>query len=362
VAISSVSGSGFSILTLQSRLQKFQADQLARDQVATRNRFSQKVDAQRRVGSEWAALRPDIDVAVSHLEDLISRVEVIKGYVRKLADLKNRARSGTASQIAEYVFDFDDTLRQLNAAANAASQVPNLIGETFANDFSYINDITGGQGTFPYTDLSSNYTIVDSGGNTWAKSTSADTIVINGISFQAGSNDSVLVQYNSSGVATGKSAVITQDLQLNSISGSTIGFTKISTSDSYAGATLSTTGLNILDSWAYEGLATSAGRSRAASAIDSALTTINAKIDSYVSALARAQFDKGFSDIYATSTNDRISVLNQQQLLALQEISQAADRERTAIAVAINRNAELRTSYLALLKTGAPGNILNIKT
>ena len=102
--------------------------------------------------------------------------------------------------------------------------MPNLIGETFANDFSYINDITGGQGTFPYTDLSSNYTIVDSGGNTWAKSTSADTIVINGISFQAGSNDSVLVQYNSWGVATGKSAVITQDLQLNSISGSPIGF------------------------------------------------------------------------------------------------------------------------------------------
>ena len=57
MAISSVSGSGFSILTLQSRLQNFQADQLARDQAATRNRFSQKVDAQRRVGSEWAALR-----------------------------------------------------------------------------------------------------------------------------------------------------------------------------------------------------------------------------------------------------------------------------------------------------------------
>ncbi len=132
MAISSVSRSGFSILTLQSRLQKFQADQLARDQVATRNRFSQKVDAQRRVGSEWAALRPDIDVAVSHLEDLISRVEVIKGYVRKLADLENRARSGTASQIAEYVVDFlpkvkievvlDDNLveRAVEAIQNAA--------------------------------------------------------------------------------------------------------------------------------------------------------------------------------------------------------------------------------------------------
>ncbi len=362
MAISSVSGSGYSILSLQSRLQKFQADQLARAQASTRNDFSHKVGAERRVGSQWAALRPNIDKAVGHLEDLIARVEVIKDYVRKLADLENRARTGTASQIAEYVVDFDDTLRKLNQAANATSQQPNLIGGTFANDYSYINDITGGQGSFPYADLSSNYTIVDSGGNTWAKSTSTDRIVINGTWIEDGSNDSMFVQYDSTGAATGKSAVITQDLQLDSISGNTIAFTQISTSDSYAGATLSTTGLNILDSWAYAGLATSAGRSRAATAIATALTTVNAKIDSYQSALARAEFDRGFSDVYAAGTNGRISVLNQQQLLAQQENSQAAVRTNEVTAFAINRNAGLRASYMALLRTGAPGTYLNIQT
>ncbi len=362
MALSSVSGSGFSILSLQSRLQKFRADQLARDQAVTLNGFTQKIDAERRLGSRWDALRPDIDKAVGHLQDLISRVEIIKGYVRKLADLENRARTGTADQIAEYVEDFDNTLRKLNAAANATSQAPNLIGGAFANDYSYINGITGGQGSFPYADLSSNYTIVDAGGNTWAKSTSTDRILINGTWIEDGSNDSMLVQYDSSGAATGKSAVITLDLQLDSLSGSTIGFTIISTPESFAGATLSTDGLNILDSWAYAGLATAAGRARAATAIDTALTTVKAKIGVYESALARAEFDRGFSEVYATGTNSRISDLNQQQLLALQESSQAAVRDNEAIAFAISRNTALMESYLALLKTGSPGAYLNIQT
>lgn len=361
MAISSVSGSGYSILSLQSQLQKFRADQLARDQAVTRNGFSQKTDAQRRIGSRWDALRPDIERAAAHLKDLISRVEVIKGYVRKLADLENRARTGTADQIAEYAEDFDDTLRKLNAAANATSQAPNLIGAMFANDYSYLNDITGGQSSFPYADLSSSYTIVDSDGNTWAKSTSTDRILINGAWIEDGSDTSMLVQYDSSGAATGKSAVITLDLQLDSLSGGTIGFTIISTSESFAGATLSTNGLNVLDSWAYAGLATDAGRARAASAVETALTTVTAKIGAYESALARAEFDMGFSEIHATGANSRISELNQQQLLALQESSDAAVRNNEAATFAISRNSALRESYLALLKTGVPGTYFDIQ-
>ncbi|MDA1090035.1 MAG: hypothetical protein O3A85_06965 [Proteobacteria bacterium] len=362
MAISSVSGSGYSILSLQSRLQKFTSDRLARDQAAILNGFSHKTSAQQRVGAQWEALRPNIDSAVSYLQDLKSRVEEIKVYVRKLADLENRARTGTASQIAQYVFQFDDTLRKLNQAANATSQRPNLIGGTFANDYSYINDITNGQASFAYNDLSSNYTIVDSGGNTWAKSTSTDRIVINGNRVADNSNTSSLVQYDSSGNATGISAVITQDLQLDSLSGNSIGFTQISTSTSFTGATLSTSGLNILDSWAYAGLATSAGRARAASAIESALTTVNAKIQVYGSALSRATFDSGFAEIYAAGTNGRISTLNRQQLLAMQESSQAAVRNIQAGNFAINRNSGLRASYMALLKTGSPGTFFNIQT
>ncbi len=361
MAISSISGSGYSILSLQSQLQKFRADQLARDQAVIRNGFSQKTGAQRRIGSQWDALRPDIDMAVGHLKELISRVEVIRGYVRKLADLENRARTGTAGQIAEYAEDFDDTLRKLNAAANAASQAPNLIGGLFANDYSYINDITGGQASFPYADLSSDYTIVDSDGNTWAKSTSTERILINGAWIDDGSDTSMLVQYDSSGAATGKSAVITLDLQLDSLGGDTIGFTVISTGESFAGATLSTDGLNILDAWAYAGLATDAGRARAATAIATALTTVTARIGAYESALARARFDLGFSEILATGTNNRISELNQQLLLALQESSDAAVRGNDAAAFANSRNSALRESYLALLKTGVPGTYFDIQ-
>ena len=76
MAISSVSGSGFSILTLQSRLQKFQADQLARDQVATRNRFSQKVDAQRRVKARRVVLGP-LTASGAEILSGLNRGEVI---------------------------------------------------------------------------------------------------------------------------------------------------------------------------------------------------------------------------------------------------------------------------------------------
>jgi len=361
VAISSVSGSRASILSLQSQLQRFRANQLARQQAATYNNFSHKVGTQRRVGREWEALRPTIDEAAGHLEDLIARAEVIKGYVRKLGDLENRARTGSASQIAEFVVDFDKTLRSLNAAANATSQDPNLIGGTFSNSYAYLNDISGGEGTFPYNDLSSNYSIVDSGGNIWAKSTTTERMVINGVWIEGGSDDSVLTQYDSSGTATGKSAIITQDLQFNSLSGSTLSFTQLSTSTTYAASTLSSTGLNILDSWAYAGLATSAGRARAATTIDAALTTVNAKIQGYESALTRANFDRGFAEVHATGANGRISNINSQQLLTLQEQSQATVRNNEATNFAINRNTGLRESYMALLKTGSTGSYVNIR-
>lgn len=361
MAISPISGTGQSILALQSRLNQFRADQLARDQAATLGSFNQLKGDQRRIGSQWAALRPDIDKAVNHLEDLINRVKVIRDHVRKLADLENRARSSTASEIAEYAVDFDDTLRKINAAANAMSQEPNLIGGTFANDYLYINDIDGDQATIPYANFTSGYTIVESGGNIWTKSTSTDRIEIAGTWIEDGSDDSMFVQYDSSGNLTGNSAVISQDLQLDSLSGSTIAFTQISTSDSYAGATLSTTGLNVLDAWAYEGLDTAAGRSRAATDIATALTTVKAQIDSYESALARARFDQGFSDVYATGTNSRISDINQQQLLALQESTEAARREGEASAFAFSRNAQLRASYSAMLGSGPTGTRFDLQ-
>lgn len=134
MAISPVSGSGFSILSLQSQLGNFRAAQLKREQAITRTGFTQKKGTENRTGGEWATVRPGIDAAVAHLRDVIARVETANSFIKKLADLENRARTGSASQIAGYARDFDNTLRKLNALANAPSQDPNLIGSNFAND------------------------------------------------------------------------------------------------------------------------------------------------------------------------------------------------------------------------------------
>jgi len=365
VAVSPVSGSGFSILSLQSRLRKFRAEQLEREQAVARTGFTQKKVTENRTNGEWAAVRPGIDEAVAHLKGAIARVETVKGYVQKLGDLENRARTGSASQIVEYARDFDNTLRKLNALTNTTSQVPNLLGNTFANDFQYINDITGGQASFGYADLSSAYTIVDAGGNTWRKGISTDRFPVNGAWVEDSSNDATLIQYDSSGAETGKNAVITLELRVDSLSGGSLDFTiKAGTADeeTFNGATITRTGLNVLDSWAYAGLATAAGRATAATDVQSALSAVEVKLGAFNAALARAEFDQGFSEVHTSTANNRISDINQQQLLVFQENAARVERENEASAFAISRNTGLRASYLNLLKTPAPGGTIDISS
>ena len=363
MAISPISGSVFSILSLQSRLTKFRAEQLDREQAIVSTGFTQKKNTENRIGGAWETVRPGVDAAVDHLKGVIARVEIAKGFIRKLADLENRARTGTAGEIADFAEKFDDTLRKLNALTNAMSQEPNLIGTNFANDFRYINDITGGQATFAYADLSSSYTITDAGGNIWRKGISTDRFVVNGAFVEDSSNDATLIQYNSSGVATGKSAVITLEMRVDSLSGSSIDFTiKPGTVDeeTFNGATITRTGLDVLDAWAYAGLTTAAGRATAAADIEAATAAINGTLGAFKAALARAKFDQGFSELQFSTANSNISDLNQQQLLALQESAARVERENQASAFAISHNASLRASYLNLLKTPVLGATINI--
>ncbi len=363
MAISPISGSGFSILSLQSQLRKFRAEQLGREQAITRTGFTQKKNTENRTGGVWETVRSGIGAAVDHLGGVIARVEIARGFIRKLADLETRARTGSASEIADFARKFDDTLRKLNALTNAMSQEPNLIGSNFANDFQYINDITGGQATFSYADLSSSYTITDAGGNIFRKGISTDRFVVNGIRVEDSSNDATLIQYDSSGVATGKSAVITLELRVDSLSGSSIDFTiKPGTADeeTFNGATITRTGLNVLDASFYAGLTTAAGRATAAADIEVATAAIDGTLGAFKAALARAEFDQGFSGFQASTANSNISDLNQQQLLALQESTDRVGRENEAFAFAVSRNAGLRASYLNLFKTPALGASIDI--
>lgn len=351
VVSSSISGAGFSILTLQHRARLMNARIEAGEQAVTRSNFVPQADGEPHSASEWAELRPSINAAADRLDILIGRTEAIRDTVSTLLSINANAASADADALEQYVKLFNYSASSLNSLANSTSQIPNLIGTDYDVDIAYFSNPDLDVASITHRDLSSGYIITESGGKYWTKD---DT-----------STDVTLLQYDSSGVETGKSAIINQELRLDSLSGSNISFTihtGTASEESFTGATLSTNGLGILDAWAYEGLATSDGRASAESDLRAALKTLDSNLASLNGALTQAKFDSGIAEVKARGSANKLSDLNQRQLLALQELTTKSTNTDLALASAISRNSVLRNGYLTLLGGGSQGNIVDIST
>lgn len=347
----SISRPVFSVLEIQNQARLINARRVAGLQTLTRSTYAPQISAANRSGTQWVELKPSINAAASQLDVLISRVRTIRDKVSTLLTINSAAATANSTDLAQDVILFDAAIRDLNGLANFTSQNPNLVGTDYDVNIAYFSNPDLDVTRVVHRDLSSGYTLTESGGNYWAK----DDI----------STDLVLLQYDSSGVATGKSAVVNQELRLDSLSGSTIAFTihaGTASEESFTGATLATNGLGIVDAWAYEGLATSNGRALAETALRSALSTLDSNLASLNGALAQARFDYGIAEVNAEGSGSKISAVNQRQLLALQEHTDTATNANLALAVAVSRNIGLRNSYLNLLGISDTGNAVNIVT
>jgi hypothetical protein len=347
----SISRPVFSVLEIQNQVRFINARRIAAEQAVTRSTYGPQISAASRAGTQWVELKPAINAAASQLDVLISRVRSLRDKVSTLLTINNSAATANSTDLAQDVILFNAALRDLNGLANFTTQNPNLVGTDYDVNIAYFSNPDLDVTRVVHRDLSSGYTLTESGGNYWAK----DDI----------STDLVLLQYDSDGVETGKSVVVNLELRLDSLSGSTIAFTIHAGTDSeesFTGASLATNGLGILDAWGYDGLATSDGRALAETTLRSALKTLDGNLASLNSALAQARFDFGIAEVNAEGSGSKISAVNQRQLLALQEHTDNAGNADLALAVAINRNIALRNGYLNLLGISSLGNAVNVLT
>jgi len=344
-----VTRQAFSVLELQHRARLINARKVAGEQAVTQSTYSPQISAANRIGNDWVELKPSINAAASRLDVLISRVQDIRNKVSTLLTINGNAASHSGAELTQDALLFDAAVRGLNGLANYTAENPNLVGTDYDVDIAYYSNPDLDVTRVTHRDLSSGYTLTESGGNYWAK----DDI----------STDLVLLQYDSTGVATGKSAIVNQELRLDSLSGATVGFTihaGTASEESFTGATLTTNGLGIVDSWAYEGLATSDGRALAETTLRSALSTLDSNLASLKGALAQARFDYGIAEVKAEGSGSIISAANQRQLLAQQELTTAASNTDLALASSISRNIGLRNAYLNLLGTRSAVNVFNL--
>ena len=287
--------------------------------------------------------------AAEHREAKEPSIKQWREQVRNLINIELDARTAGRETLDQLNLSFSTTRRALNQFANTYSLDTSLIGTEYGMEVSYFANPDLDVATVLHRDLSNDYALVEAGGSYWLKD-DLDT-------------DVVLVQYDSSGTATGKEVIINQDIRLDSISGSSIDFTIFAgteTEESFTSASVTTSGLGILDAWAYEGLATEDGRALAESTLRTAISTLNSNIAELSGALVQAQFDSGLAEVQAEGAAWQISNLNQRQLLELQELNNAATNTDAALAAAISSNSVLRNGYLNLLGVDPAGSHFDI--
>ncbi len=165
-------------------------------------------------------------------------------------------------------------------------------------------------------------------------------------------------------MVTGLSAAVTRDVRLDSLSGSTVGFTLYAGAANQVtvtGATLVTTGLGIQDSWLYSGLATSSGRTLANTQLRAALVSIDAKLVSVRTSLSVARYDSGIAEVNANAAKTSISSTNLRQVIELQDSDAQFERDTLALSVAVDRNRSLRAAYLGLLRSRPLGSLMDVQ-
>lgn len=344
-----IGGTSFSVLSLQNQARQLNARQQANDLTIARAPYRQQIQTENVKGSDWIELRPGIDAAVAHLEAEVARIEDLRDQVRTLIRYESEARTADSAALDQLNLNFSTTLRALNQLANTTSLTTNLIGTEYGLEVSYFANPELDVAAVYHRDLSNDYALVEQSGAYWLK-TDLNT-------------DVALVQYDSSGTATGKEVIINQDIRVDDITGSTIDFTIFAGTDaeeSFTNASISTSGLGVLDAWAYGDLATTEGRALAESTLRTAISTLNSNLAELNGALAQARFDSGLAQVTAEGAGTQISNLNQRQLLELQELKNEATNRDIALSAAISSNNVLRNGYVQLLGIDPRTSLLDI--
>jgi hypothetical protein len=305
--------------------------------------YGSKINAANRELVQWQDVSKELEAAVSFLSEAVGRSKRVQKYANDMITQAYSARNGDSTSATTYASLFDSLNRSLQSEAGSSSQNPNLLGSVTQRSYTYTIDISGATETVTRFSLASDYEIVDNTGATWKKKSDSP---------------SILRQYDSSGAPTGLYGNVTTGLRLDSKSGSSINFTYLpGTGDeqSFSG-TLTTSGLDILDSWLYEGLATTAGRTRALSDVHAAKGTIDAQVARLEGALATAKFYRDSAGINAVALKTEAD----SQLLARSEaLKLLADEQSRQLKVqqtAVNNSALVRKQYFRMLAAASAYN------
>ncbi|MBT3237337.1 MAG: hypothetical protein HOK06_07830 [Rhodospirillaceae bacterium] len=330
--------------TLQLQLASYNELKLAAEQQTIADGYQQKVNSVNLDANKFRALSDDLDDVVAFLTSTANRAEQISKKLDELRSIVWKAQywgnSGDGVSHKAYSLAFDAIIRTINSTANTAIETPNLLGSTEHSAYTYYSTVAGQLETVSRSDLSTDYEIVDAGGNTWKR---------------VGEFSKLLTQYDSTTAATGLYAHLSTGLQLDSLSGSNVGFTispDTTDTQSFTG-TITFSGLKVGDSWYYDGLASSTGRDQAKEDLDYAIAWAEGNAARLKGELATATFYRDKADTAISGYRNLIDDYTISQALELQEAESTYSALNDISVLSVANNQAVRDQYTKLLSASS---------
>ena len=326
--------------TLLDQLTRYNNQNLSQQQSVATSQAQARINSANRSASDWLDVKTDLQETILFLEDLVRRIDNISDITMNMLTTTFKAENGDTISDLGYEATFNSQLRSWNTEAQDRGGNPNLIGSTSQRTYSYVTDVSGAMETVDRFDLTTGYTITDTGGDLWQKESDFG---------------SILEQVDpATGAKIGKFTSITGGLELVSLTGDTVVFNiNAGTADEgqFTG-TLSRTGLGVLDAWLYEGLATDTGRDNAAADLHEARATIKAQLAQFQAALATAEFYEASAGNNIDALSNTIDSLTLSLALELQEIQDEAGRVGSTSVLLVNQAKLVRDEYLKAFSLG----------
>jgi hypothetical protein len=339
--LSPISARDVASATLLDQLTRYNNRVLSQQQSVATSQAQARINSANRGANDWRDVKTDLLDAVLFLEDLVRRIDRISDISMDMLTTTFKAANGDTISDLGYEATFNSFLRSWNTEAQDRGGNPNLIGSTTQRTYSYVTDVSGDTETVDRYNLTTGYTITDSGGNLWQKEADYSQILE-----QVDPN---------TGARTGKFTSITGGLELVSLSGDSVTFNiNAGTADEEEiTGTLTRSGLGVLDAWLYEGLATATGRDNAAADLHGARATIKAQLAQFQAALSTAEFYSASANNNIDAFFGRIDSLTVGLALELQEIQDESGRAGSTHVLLVNHAQLVRDEYLKAFSLGA---------
>jgi len=324
---------------LRFQIGRHNAGDLAQKQRAIAADADSEINILNRELERWTHVRDGLKDAIDNLDGTVGRAESIRSKLEDLVGATFDAQYGDSISEDSHAAIFNSILKSINSIAEDAGRRTNLIGDAEESGLNYVTDIYQARETVDDTFLGTDYTIAQDGGvYEWRRD--ADY-------------GSFLRQHEvATGAKTGTFTSISDGLRLDSISGTTVTFTidfNTNNAQQFTG-TLSTEGLGILDAWAYENLSTSAGRTRAYAAINSAKVTADMHIARLKGELASAEYYDNKAQIRTGAIDDTVDSKTRGALINLQSAQSDAERNQFISDAVIEGNKALRFRFKQLIQ------------